>query len=152
MKSFIKSIILLFLISQLNAVPSPRQKIPEISGVVVNGVWRKGFQIHRVHLTEMIEDQVEPSTEELPDHWILILENVKGLTEKQLQEINESFLMRGPSEQLSESAKKQGRLLLWISAGKDIKLKIGSKIKIVDLEYQSDERGGSLSYKNIIIE
>lgn len=136
------------------AIPHEPTVVKELEGVVEEAVWRSGFKFMRVDLDKMHsmfrmterEVVVEP-------HWIVILSDIHGIDAETVQAFSAYFLRNEPWDNIYDYKKpKDGRLLLWIPGGKDIKLKRGDRVKLSEAGLDYWEEGADISYKTILVE
>lgn len=137
------------------ATPPPIPIIAkELEGVVEAAVWRSGFKFTRVDLDEL--HSIMRTTEEkivVEDHWIVVLSGIKGVDAKDIQDMSSYFLRNQPWDTIYQDYNiKDGRLLLWIPAGKDIRLKEGNRIALIEFSFVGWEGGGDIAYKSISVD
>jgi hypothetical protein len=135
------------------AIPHQPFTVEEFSGVVESAVWRGSFELNRVFATPMGEPQDE-CIDTVPEHWILVLKDTKGLTEEQRGYISWAYA-RLPIDQAWRSFTRnlqKTHLYLLISAPKDWPVKIGSTVTVKGLKYEGMDFEGSYIVKEILID
>ncbi len=151
-----KLIILLiaFFSSQTSkAVPHESFTVKEFSGVVERAVWRGSFKLERVFATPKGTPQNE-WVDTVPEHWIIILKQPKGLTKLQRSNISWAYNRlpidwhwRTFTKELQET-----HLYLRLSAPKDWPVKIGSTITVKNLIYKGNDQDGSFTVREVMID
>ena len=122
--------------------------------MVEAAVWRSGFKYTRVDLDEL--HSVSRTTEQeivVEAHWIVILSDVNGIDAETVQAFSAYFLRNEPWDSIYDYKEpKDGRLLLWILGGKDMKLKRGDRIAFSEAVLGYWEDGAHIGYKTTSVE
>ena len=138
------------------AVPHDPFDVEEFTGEVEFAVWRSGIVLDRVFAMPKGEAQ-NKTRDSLPDHWIIMLRNVKGLTEKQRKSLGSAFAIT-PKLPIDWSRKRylgvqdENYVYLRINGDKDWPIKLGSKIKIEKLHYWGLDFSGFILLDGLLID
>lgn len=136
------------------AIPREPTIVKELRGVVVAAVWRSGFKFTRVDLDEL--RSISRATERkisVEPHWIVILSDIHGIDARTIQEFSAYFRLNEPWDNIYDYKQpKDGRLLLWIPGGKDMKLTNGDRIELSAVTFGGWQEGADMVYKTISVE
>jgi hypothetical protein len=135
------------------AIPHQPFTVKEFSGVVDSAVWRGSFELNRVFATPKGEPQ-EEFIDTVPEHWILLLKESKGLTEQQQTQISWAYA-RLPIDQAWRNFTRnlqKTHLYLRISAPKDWPVKIGSTVTVKGLKYEGSDFEGWYIVEEVLID
>ena len=155
MKAHLTLLTLLFC-QWAHAVPHEPFDVEEFTGEVEFAVWRSGIVLERVFATPKGEAQ-NKTRDSLPDHWIIMLRNVKGLTEKQRNSISFAFAVT-PKLPIDWSRKRYLRvqdenyIYLRINGDKDWPIQLGSTMKIEKLRYWGLDFSGFILLDGVLVD
>lgn len=130
-----------------SAIPGPAFEVVEISGDVNKAVWRSGFSVER--LTVERDGNRSESSKKLPDQWLIVLRNVKGLSHDQMAWLRR-FTENYPMEDIRKDL-KEDEVLIVIPGGKDLPFRISARITLMEVSFASDEHGASMGYGSVLI-
>jgi len=147
------TILAIFISHPTKAVPQEAFNAKKISGVVEKAVWRGGFKLNRVFATPKGNPQNE-WVDTVPEHWILILKDPKGLTKAQRSSVSWAY-NRLPIDWHWRTFTKnlqETHLYLRLSAPKNWAVKIGSTITVKDLRYEGSDFDGWFTVGEVAID
>jgi hypothetical protein len=141
---------------RIQAVPLPKEKFKEISGTVVEGTWISG--VDSIRFARLGDTESWPKEIGTPDCWYLVLKDVQGLTNDELANMSVQFVINlanfpfaGISERIQRRLKAEKLLFVCFRGGFDKRIRLGAKVSLLDVVYQADDWGGSMSYSKLEI-
>lgn len=143
-------------VQSAQAIPHTPFDVNEITGEVDFAVWRSAITLERVFAMPKGKEQ-NTTRDSLPEHWIIMPRNVKGLAEDQRATLSQAFAIT-PKLPVDWSRKRylkvqdKNYLYLRINGKKNWPIKLGSTIKIKRLHYWGYDFSGFIVLGELAID